>query len=117
MLKLIKLNAAIFMFAWLSFSTCAATPNGYFPFFENSQYELALDHNGNGIFQSKSNTSAFINLAMQGSVMALYFTDGSHVIVDAERKTITTVDRPDRNGMRKRLTYNEISYGLAWQNW
>jgi len=117
MSKLIKLKAVVFILALLSFSIFAATPNGYFPFFENSQYELALDHNGNGIFQSKANSTVFINLAMQGSVIALYFTDGSHVIVDAEMKTITTVDKPDRNGVRKRLTYSETSFGLAWQNW
>lgn len=117
MSKLIKLKAVVFILALLSFSIFAATPNGYFPFFENSQYELALDHNGNGIFQSKANSTAFINLAMQGSVIALYFSDGSHVIVDAEMKTITTVDKPDRNGVRKRLTYSEISFDLAWQNW
>ncbi len=80
MLKSIKQKAAVLILALLSFSTCAATPNGYFPFFENSQYELALDHNGNGIFQSKANSTAFINLAMQGSIIALYFTDGSQVV-------------------------------------
>ncbi|MDZ7871137.1 MAG: hypothetical protein U5L02_18380 [Rheinheimera sp.] len=108
---------AAYIILFNTFKVQAATPDGYFAFASNNSFEYSLDHNGNGIFEAKLIANGFLNTAMGNGAVALYFPDGSYIMIDTKSSLVTTTDQPDRTGQRKTTNYHIDFIHQAWNYW